>query len=54
MRFPDDLLAAIGHENDPRCEMSDAEIEVQPSIQTLPPPNTQMITEIQRLWERAN
>ncbi|KAB8334976.1 ABC transporter substrate-binding protein [Scytonema tolypothrichoides VB-61278] len=28
--------------------------EIQPSIQTLPPPNTQMITEIQRLWERAN
>ncbi len=28
--------------------------EVQPSIQTLPPPNTQTITEIQRLWERAS
>jgi ABC-type molybdate transport system substrate-binding protein len=28
--------------------------EVKPSIQTLPPPNTQVITEIQRLWERAN
>ncbi|HLO84755.1 MAG TPA: extracellular solute-binding protein, partial [Nostocaceae cyanobacterium] len=28
--------------------------EVAPNIQTLPPPNNQAITEIQRAWERAN
>jgi ABC-type molybdate transport system substrate-binding protein len=28
--------------------------EVKPNIQTLPPPNNQTITEIQRTWERAN
>jgi ABC-type molybdate transport system substrate-binding protein len=28
--------------------------EIKPNIQTLPPPNAETITEIQRLWERAN
>ncbi|WP_066423495.1 substrate-binding domain-containing protein [Anabaena sp. 4-3] len=28
--------------------------EVKPTVQTIPPPNTQAIREIQRLWERAN
>ncbi|ABA20985.1 conserved hypothetical protein [Trichormus variabilis ATCC 29413] len=28
--------------------------EVKPSVQALPPPTAEMITEMQRLWERAN
>jgi ABC-type sulfate transport system substrate-binding protein len=28
--------------------------EVKPNLQTLPPPNPQVINEIQRLWQRAN
>ncbi|BAZ33033.1 hypothetical protein NIES4074_55420 [Cylindrospermum sp. NIES-4074] len=28
--------------------------EVKPPVQTLPPPDAKVITEIQRLWERAN
>ncbi|RCJ29224.1 ABC transporter substrate-binding protein [Nostoc minutum NIES-26] len=28
--------------------------EVKPTVQTLPPPNAQTLTEIQRLWERVN
>ncbi|MBW4644300.1 MAG: substrate-binding domain-containing protein [Goleter apudmare HA4340-LM2] len=28
--------------------------QVQPNVQTIAPPNTQTLTEIQRLWERAN
>ncbi|WP_066379237.1 substrate-binding domain-containing protein [Anabaena sp. CA = ATCC 33047] len=28
--------------------------EVKPTVQTIPPPNSQAIREIQRLWERAN
>lgn len=29
-------------------------VEVKPTVQTIPPPNTQTIKEIQRLWERVN
>jgi ABC-type molybdate transport system substrate-binding protein len=28
--------------------------QVKPNVQTIPPPNTQTLTEIQRLWERSN
>ncbi|MBD2251373.1 substrate-binding domain-containing protein [Nostoc parmelioides] len=28
--------------------------EVKPTVETLPPPTAEMITEMQRLWERAN
>lgn len=28
--------------------------EVKPTVQTIPPPNPEIITEIQRLWQRAN